>query len=88
MNHENTLFVSDSFDPETLESYTNYLINQNIVEHCICGWIDASVDNYEAFFYFVTPQQILALETHSATNINHLRSLDTKIHKNSPILIA
>ena len=88
LSNENTLFVSDNFDSELLERYTNYLINKHIIYHCICGWIDTYLDKFEAFFYFVTPQQTSALEIHNAININNLHDLNTNHHKDLSICIS
>jgi hypothetical protein len=74
LSNENTLLIHDDFSPEILEKYTNYLINEHIIEHAISGWIDATTDNHEAFFYFVTPQLVDSLGSHDCENIEYLRT--------------
>jgi hypothetical protein len=51
---ENAFFVSQEFDPSFLTQYVNNLINNNILQSCICGWTDLLKDEYEAFLILVT----------------------------------
>jgi hypothetical protein len=80
LSNENTLFINDDFTPEILEKYTNYLIDEHIIEHAISGWIDAQTDNYEAFFYFVTPHPIHSFGNHDCENIVRLQNNRKEYH--------
>ena len=80
LSNENTLFIHEDFTPEILEKYTNYLIDEHIIEHAISGWIDAKTDNYEAFFYFVTPQPVGSWGNHDCENIEYLRTYRKEYH--------
>jgi hypothetical protein len=53
---ENAFFISPSFDISFIVEYVNYLINNNILQFCICGWADLLKDEYEAFLMLVTRQ--------------------------------
>ena len=75
-SNENTLFISNKFDTDLLEKYTNYLLNELIVKECICGWIDAHADNYEAFFYFVSSRNCQSMGEHCSENIQNLRTIN------------
>ena len=80
LSNENTLFINDDFSPEILENYTNYLMNEHIIENAIGGWINAQSDSYEAFFYFVTPHSVHSLGNHDCENIEYLRSYRKEYH--------
>lgn len=55
-NGENAFFVSEKFDPVLIEQYVNNLINNNILQSCICGWADLLKDDYEAFLMLVAKE--------------------------------
>jgi hypothetical protein len=51
---ENAFFISPAFEAAFLAQYVNNLINNNILQYCICGWADLLKDEYEAFLMLVT----------------------------------
>ena len=51
---ENAFFIAPSFDASFIADYVNYLINNNILHFCICGWADFLKDEYEVFLMLVT----------------------------------
>ena len=53
---ENAFFLQESFDPEFLEQYVNQLLNSNILQACICGWVDVLKQDYEACLFLVEKQ--------------------------------
>lgn len=50
---ENAFFISPAFEASFLAQYVNNLINNNILQFCICGWADLLKDEYEAFLMLV-----------------------------------
>jgi hypothetical protein len=73
-SNENTLFISDEFDSQTLEKYINHLFNERIIEHCLGGWVEANPENQEAFIYFVGTSNTSFWGEHSAENISYLKN--------------
>ena len=72
---ENTLFVADAFEPETLESYVALLLHEDISQACLCGWIEADTATYESFFYVVEKPEsnpAFAPLPHHSASINSL----------------
>jgi hypothetical protein len=53
---ENTMFISRTFNPDLLYSYTTHLFEQNQIQSCISGWIDFLGNKYESFIYLVEPE--------------------------------
>ncbi len=50
---ESAFFVSPQFDPVFLERYVNDLLNNDVLQVCICGWVDLLGDEYKAVLYLV-----------------------------------
>jgi hypothetical protein len=50
---ENAFFISDAFDAAFIEQYVSNLINNNILQCCICGWVDVLNDNYNATLFLI-----------------------------------
>lgn len=77
-SNENTLFISDEFDPQTLEKYINHLLDEQIIEHCLGGWVEANPESQEAFIYFTGKSQKDFWGEHTVENLLYL--------KNNPML--
>jgi hypothetical protein len=73
-SNENTLFITDEFDPQTLEKYINHLFSERIIEHCLGGWVEANPENQEAFIYFAGTSNTTFWGEHSAENISYLKN--------------
>lgn len=54
---ENAFYISPSFDASFLVQYVNNLINNNILQSCICGWADFLKDDYESFLMLVARKE-------------------------------
>lgn len=50
---ENAFFISDEFDAGFIEQYVSNLINNNILQSCICGWVDVMGEEFKAVLYLV-----------------------------------
>jgi len=50
---ESAFFISDALDAAFTEQYVNYLLNNNILQVCICGWVEILKDNYKAVLFLV-----------------------------------
>ncbi len=69
---ENSFFVFDKFNATFLKQYVDELFNNNIVQLCICGWVDVLDENYEAVLFLVAtkPQEHMLL--FSEENMNSI----------------
>jgi hypothetical protein len=54
---ENTMFVTEKYNPAFLYQYTRYLFDQNKAQTCISGWVDLIGNNYESFLYLVEAEE-------------------------------
>lgn len=50
---ENAFFVQEKFDAGFIEQYVNNLVNNNILQACICGWVDVLMEDYKAVLFLV-----------------------------------
>ena len=50
---ENAFFIFDEFDAGFIEQYVSNLINNNILQSCICGWVEVINEQYKAVLYLV-----------------------------------
>ena len=50
---ENAFFVTEQFQPAFVEQYVNNLVNNNILQACICGWIELLEESYRATIFVV-----------------------------------
>lgn len=75
---ENAFFVSKSFDPGFLVNYVDYLINNNILRSCICGWVDLLHEDYKAMLVLVqrVPNNQSGSLLFDKENLEKLYSLD------------
>jgi hypothetical protein len=51
---ENSFFVFENFNAAFIEQYVNDLFSNNIVQLCICGWVDVLKENYKAALFLVS----------------------------------
>ena len=50
---ENAFFIQETFDANFVQQYVNNLLNNNILQACICGWVDVLHENYEALLFLI-----------------------------------
>lgn len=50
---EDAFFVFDSFNADFLENYVSSLMDNNVLQACICGWIDFLEDEYKASLFLI-----------------------------------
>lgn len=50
---ENAFFIADEFNAGFIEKYVSNLINNNILQACICGWVELLDDQYKSVLFLV-----------------------------------
>jgi hypothetical protein len=56
INGENALLLMKEFDAQQLSLYAKTLLDSELSERCIVGWVEARPDFYETFFCLIEPQ--------------------------------
>jgi hypothetical protein len=71
---ENAFFVFEEFDAGFIEQYVSNLFNNNILQCCICGWVDVLGDNYHATLFLIEKDK-------SANSVNFTKENLNKIYR-------
>ena len=50
---ENTVFISERFDPELIDHYVSELFLNQRVSCCLSGWIECYGDHYQSFLFII-----------------------------------
>ncbi|MDE3247983.1 MAG: hypothetical protein KGO82_04955 [Bacteroidota bacterium] len=50
---ENDFFIFERFEPVFLQAYVQQLMQENVFEACICGWLEFLGEAYQACLYLV-----------------------------------
>ncbi len=69
---ENAFFIFDAFDAGFIEQYVSNLINNNILQCCICGWVELLDDQYKAVLFLVEKHKIGRCCLFTRKNINKI----------------
>jgi hypothetical protein len=75
---ENAFFVQEKFDADFIEQYVNNLVNNNILQACICGWIDVLKEDYEAMLFLVERNNAAKSVAFTAENMKLLNQINQK----------
>jgi len=67
---ENSCFEMDDFDHEFLQQYVEYLLKNEDYDYCITGYIDFSLEAYQAHLFLITKE-----------NNNTISTFDTNFKK-------
>lgn len=68
---ENAFFVQPGFDPVFLRQYVGNLMNNNILQCCICGWVEILATEYKTVLFLTEKTGKGAPDTaFTAENIN------------------
>jgi len=54
---EHAFFIQDTFDGGFIEQQVNYLLDKNILQACICGWVDVLEQEYKAVLFLVEKEK-------------------------------
>jgi hypothetical protein len=69
---ENAFFISKSFDAGFLQQYVGTLLNQDILQACICGWVDMLDKEYKTALFLVEKKETANAVLFSVDNMNKL----------------
>jgi hypothetical protein len=54
---EHAFYIQESFDAAFIEKQLNYLLDNQILQACICGWVDVLEQDYKAVLFSVEKGQ-------------------------------
>ena len=70
---ENAFFIFERFDAGFMQQYVSNMINNDILQSCICGWVDVLGDEYKAVLFLVEKKGTVSF---TVENINKLYELE------------
>jgi hypothetical protein len=69
---ENAFYIQEQFDADFIVGQVSYLLDQNLLQACICGWVDVLKENYKAGLFLIEKEQKENSIDFSAINLNCL----------------
>jgi hypothetical protein len=69
---EHVFFIQDTFDAGFIEQQVKYLLDNNILKACICGWVDILKQDYKANLFLVEKQKSEYSLLFSAENMDNI----------------
>lgn len=73
---EHAFFIFDEFDAGFMEQYVGNLINNNILQCCICGWVEVLAHNFKAVLFLVEKGKPEVKHSFTKENINKIYKLE------------
>ncbi len=73
---ENAFFICEQFDGEFIQQYVTNLINNNILQACICGWVELLNEEYKTVLFLVEKQASDHSVLFTNENINKIYELE------------
>lgn len=70
---ENAFFIFEDFDAGFIEQYVSNLINNNILQCCICGWVDVLDDRYNATLFLIEKDKSANSVNFTKENLNKIK---------------
>jgi hypothetical protein len=67
---EHAFFIQDGFDAAFITQQVNYLLDQNILQACICGWVEVLEQDYKAVLFLVEKKKTGQAIQFSAEKMN------------------
>ena len=69
---ENSFFISDKYDISFQVNYINNLLNEKVMDACICGRVELMGENYESFLYLVENNPDENYLPHTVNNVESI----------------
>jgi hypothetical protein len=73
---ENAFFIFDDFDAAFIQQYVSNLLNTNILQCCICGWVELLNNQYKTVLFLVEKDKAGKGIVFTKENLNKLYQLE------------
>jgi hypothetical protein len=67
---EHAFFIQEAFDAGFMKQQVDYLLDKNILQACICGWVDVLEQDYKAVLFLVEKEKRDGSVLFSAENMD------------------
>ena len=72
---ENAFFIFDEFDAGFIEQYVSNLMNNDILQCCICGWVELLKDEYKVALFLIEKDKSPDSVNFTKENLNKIYQL-------------
>lgn len=69
---EHAFYIQQDFEADFVQNQVNYLLDNDILQACICGWVDILHEEYKAVLFLVEKQKGIDAIPFSAENMNKI----------------
>ena len=69
---EHAFYIQENFDADFIAQQVNYLLDSDILDACICGWVDILGQDYKAVLFLVEKKTDGSSVVFSAENISDI----------------
>jgi len=69
---EHAFYIQHEFDAGFIGNQVNYLLDSDILQACICGWVDILQEEYKAVLFLVEREKSENTVPFSAENMNEI----------------
>jgi hypothetical protein len=73
---ENAFFIFEKFDADFIKQYVSNLINNNILQACVCGWVELLDDKYKAALFLIEKDATGNATLFTKENLNKIYQLE------------
>lgn len=73
---EHAFFIQDTFNAEFIAQQASYLLDKNIFQACICGWVEVLEQDYKACLFLVEKKKEEPAVLFSAENMSSIFNKD------------
>jgi hypothetical protein len=70
---ENAFFITEQFDAAFMEQYVSSLLDDNILQCCICGWVDVLNEDHNATLFLIEKDKRPNSVNFTAGNLNSIK---------------
>ena len=68
---EHAFYIQENFDADFIEKQVDYLLDNDILQACICGWLDILEEEYKAVLFLVEKENSNSSSLFSSENMNN-----------------
>jgi len=69
---EQAFYIQPEFDTQFIAQQVDYLLDKNIMQACICGWVDVFEQDYKAVLFLVEKKKTEKAVVFSAKRMNEI----------------
>lgn len=69
---ENAFFIFENFDAAFIQQYVSNLVNNDILQCCICGWVEMLEDKYKAALFLIEKDKSTNSVIFTEENLNKI----------------